>query len=53
MDCQDLQNDSVVASYTDPFISSTSYCLNLPENLFNIEVLDEQNIQILQFEGFA
>jgi len=32
-------------------ISSSIYCQGLPPNLFDIEVLDNQNTQIQQFEG--
>jgi len=41
MNCQDLANDSQSwLQCTDPTISSTIYCQGLPENLFDIEVLD-------------
>jgi hypothetical protein len=34
-------------------ISNTPFCQNLPANLFDIEVLDDQNTQLQQFEGSA
>ena len=54
MSCQTLQDGS--SSWlpcTDPLISGTVFCQNLPANLFDIEVLDDQNIQLQQFEGSA
>ena len=48
MNCEQLQNDSPFwLPCTDPSISSTPFCQNLPPNLFDIEVLGE----IQQFEG--
>ena len=52
MQCGELNND-------DPgwlpcigsSISGTIFCQGLPPNLFDIQVLDEQNTQIQQFEG--
>ena len=39
---------------TDPIaITDTDFCQNLPANLFDIEVLDDQNTQLQQFEGSA
>jgi len=32
-------------------ISGTGFCQNLPPNLFDIEVLDDQHTQLQQFEG--
>jgi hypothetical protein len=34
-------------------INGTRFCQNLPANLFDIEVLDDQNTQLQQFEGSA
>ena len=54
MDCQELQNDSPEwISCDDSAISNTVFCQELTENLFDIEVLDDQNNQIAQFEGSA
>ena len=36
---------------TEPFISNKFDCLGLPPSIFDIEVLDDQNNQIQQFEG--
>ena len=52
MDCLGLQNNST--SWLDcnnSSISGTIWCLSLPESIFDIEVLDNQNNQIQQFEG--
>lgn len=52
MNCQVLQDGS--ASWLPCIgssISGTSFCQGLPENLFDIDVLDDQNTQIQQFEG--
>ena len=35
----------------NPTISGTEFCISLPESLFDIDVLDDQNNQIHQFEG--
>ena len=54
MDCSDLQNNSLAPwldCNTNSKISDTIYCLSLPESIFDIEVLDDQNSQIQQFEG--
>jgi hypothetical protein len=52
MNCQELQNDSPSwLPCIGSTISTTDYCLRLPPNLFDIEVLDVQNTQIQQFEG--
>lgn len=54
MQCQDLQNNSTQWILCDnPAISDTLFCESLRENLFDIEVLDDQNNQIAQFEGSA
>jgi len=54
MDCQDLPNDSQSwLQCTEPTISSSEFCHRLPENLFDIEVLNIQNNPIQQFEGSA
>lgn len=46
------QNDSPEwISCDDPAVSNGVYCQFLPENLFDIEVLDDQDSQISQFEG--
>jgi hypothetical protein len=48
----DLQGDSPAwISCDDPAISNTVFCQRLTEDLFDIEVLDDQNNQIEQFEG--
>lgn len=36
-----------------PAISYRLFCVRLPANLFDIEVLDDQNIQLQQFAGSA
>lgn len=52
MDCQALQDASPLwLSCTDPAISYRIFCVRLPANLFDIEVLDDQNIQLQQFAG--
>lgn len=52
MNCEELQNDSLDwLSCDDPTISTTSFCQNLQENFFDIEVLDEQDNKIQQFQG--
>jgi hypothetical protein len=54
MDCRALQNnDPAWLPWTDPAISTSLECQGLPPNLFDIEVLDDQNNQIQQFEGSA
>ena len=54
MDCNEFPNDSPGwISCDDPAINDTSFCLELTENLFDIEVLDDENNQIAQFEGSA
>jgi Prealbumin-like fold domain len=54
MNCSGLQNNSSAAwldCNTNASISGTIYCLSLHESIFDIEVLDDQNSQIQQFEG--
>ena len=52
MICDTLNNNSPEwIQCEDPAISSTIFCQRLPANLFDIEVLDDQNNQIEQFEG--
>src|SRR5215217_6971680 len=48
-----LPNDSPawLDCNTNPAISGTIFCQSLPESIFDIEVLDDQNNQIQQFEG--
>ena len=54
MDCSTLQDGSPSwIQCDDPAISGTTFCQNLPPNLFDIEVLDDQNTQIQQFVGSA
>ncbi|MDR4510999.1 MAG: hypothetical protein MRJ93_04760 [Nitrososphaeraceae archaeon] len=50
--CQPLQNNSPDwISCDNPTISNNVFCQELSEDLFDIEVLDKQNNQILQFVG--
>ena len=52
MVCDELENDSPDwIPCTDPAISGTINCQSLPANLFDIEVLDNQNTLIRQFDG--
>ena len=54
MDCSGLQNNSSAPwldCNTNANISNSIFCKSLPENIFDIEVLDDQNSQIQQFEG--
>ena len=52
MNCQLLANDSPQwLLCDDPLISNTIACQGLTEDLFDIEVLDDQGNQIAQFEG--
>ena len=52
MNCRDLQNNSSEWLSCDHLdISNTISGQTLPENFFDIEVLDEQDTQIQQFEG--
>ena len=54
MDCQDIQDgDDAWLQCDNPAISETTACQNLVENLFDLEVLNDQNTQIQQFEGSA
>lgn len=44
MNCQDLDSNSQEwLSCVDPIISNTIFCKALPENLFDIELLDQDN----------
>jgi hypothetical protein len=52
MECGTLQaGDPRWISCDDPLISNTIFCQFLTEDLFDIEVLDDQGNQIAQFEG--
>jgi hypothetical protein len=54
MDCTGLQNNSSAPwldCNTNANISNSIFCKSVPENIFDIEVLDDQNSQIQQFEG--
>ncbi|MFB5600876.1 MAG: hypothetical protein ACE5SW_11700 [Nitrososphaeraceae archaeon] len=52
MDCQGLGPDSTDwLSCDDATISNTIFCQALQENFFDIEVLDELNNQIQEFQG--
>ena len=52
MDCRTLQaDDPRWISCDDPLISNTIACQFLTEDFFDIEVLDDQDNQIAQFEG--
>ena len=53
MDCSGLQNNSSAPwlDCNNSNISNSIFCKSLPENIFDIEVLDDQNSQIQQFEG--
>ncbi|MDR4512421.1 MAG: hypothetical protein MRJ93_12040 [Nitrososphaeraceae archaeon] len=52
MDCQSLDNnDPLWLSCDNPTISITDFCMNLPRNFFDIEVLDDTDTQIQQFKG--
>ena len=54
MYCVLLQNDDPRwISCNEPAISATEWCQSFTENLFDIEVLDDQGRQISQFEGSA
>ncbi len=55
MNCQTLQDDdSGWLPCTDPIaFTDPRFCTNLPANLFDIEVLDDQSTQLQQFEGSA
>ena len=55
MSCQQMTNtDPAWLPCTDPTISNSPPCLELTANLFDIEVLDDQNSQIIPpFEGSA
>ena len=53
MDCDEFQNNSPawLDCNTNPTISGTIFCQSLPESIFDIEVLDDQNTQIQEFVG--
>jgi hypothetical protein len=52
MDCQFLlDNDDRWIQCDDPRISGSSFCRALQENLFDIEVLDNQNNPLREFVG--
>ena len=53
MRCPQLENDSPLwlDCNTNPTISGTVFCQSLPESIFDIAVLDDQNNQIQQFQG--
>ena len=51
MSCFMQNTDPGWLSCTNSAIDSTRFCNSLPANLFVIEVLDDQNNQIQQFEG--
>jgi hypothetical protein len=54
MSCSGLQNNSSAPwldCNTNANISNSIFCKSVPENIFDIEVLDDQNSQIQQFEG--
>lgn len=55
MDCAQMTNtDPAWLPCTDSTINNSSQCLELTANLFDIEVLDDQNSQIISpFEGSA
>lgn len=54
MDCRFLPDGSSSWLKCDnPAISGTTACQNLAENLFDLEVLNDQNTRIQQFEGSA
>jgi len=51
MGCDQLNDSPDWLPCIGSSISSSIYCQGLPPNLFDIEVLDNQNTQIQQFEG--
>jgi hypothetical protein len=53
MHCMDLQNNSTAPWFdcNNTSISNSDVCQSLPENIFDIEVLDDQNNQLQQFQG--
>jgi Collagen triple helix repeat (20 copies) len=51
MSCFMQNTDPGWLSCTNSVITNTVFCQRLPANLFVIEVLDDQNNQIQQFEG--
>jgi hypothetical protein len=46
-----LNNSSNWLDCNNGNISNSKFCQSLPESIFNIEVLDDQNNQIQEFEG--
>lgn len=53
MNCLGLQNNSSAPwlDCNNLNISGSVFCQSLPENIFDIEVLDDQNTQIQEFVG--
>jgi hypothetical protein len=52
MDCSGLDNNSSEwLDCNNSIITNSIFCQSLPESIFDIEVLDDQNIQIQEFEG--
>ena len=51
MDCDFQNNSEEWLDCNNSAISDTIFCQSLPESIFDIEVLDDQNSQIQQFEG--
>jgi hypothetical protein len=51
MDCDFQNNSEEWLDCNNSAISDTIFCQSLPESIFDIEVLDDQNAQIQQFEG--
>ena len=52
MNCEELDNNSQVwLSCDDTPIDTTPFCLSLPEEIFDIEVLDDQNNLLQEFKG--
>jgi hypothetical protein len=52
MDCEGLQyNSPLWLNCNNPYIIDSIFCQSIPESIFEIQVLDDQNNQIQQFEG--
>ena len=51
MDCNLEPNSLDWLNCNNSSITNSKYCQSLPENIFDIEVLDDQSNQIQQFEG--
>jgi hypothetical protein len=51
MDCGLENNSTEWLDCNNSSISNTIQCQSLPESIFDIEVLDDQNTQIQEFEG--